>query len=180
MAVYEPATVLEYGEGEDPRQVVFDKVLPLIEGLDLYRNEVLVVTAPTPIKSKGGIYMPSNKETRFQGKIGLVAALGEIAFKDDNLWPREVICVSTGETFASPSEAAWATEELSKEAIISICEGYGSRRDYVFGKDKRPKVGTWVFYRAADTRECAIGGYSCRFIDDNYVLGRCPAADSIR
>jgi co-chaperonin GroES (HSP10) len=137
MAVYEPATVLEYNEGEDPRQVVLDTILPLVEGLNLYRNEVLVVTAPNKKVSAGGIIMPEayKKEQRFQGKIGLVVGLGEIAFQDDDLWP---------------------------------------------DVDKRPAVGTWVFYRTADTSECAIGGYSCRFIDDNKVRGRCPAVDSIR
>ena len=137
MAVYEPATVLEYSEDQDPKQVVLDTILPLIEGLDIFRNEVLVVTAPNRTHSKGGLIIPEQykKEQRFQGKIGLVVALGEIAFQDDDLWP---------------------------------------------AVEKRPVVGTWVFYRTADSSECAIGGYSCRFIDDNKIRGRCPASDSIR
>lgn len=137
MAVFEPATVIEYGDDQDPKQVVFDAILPLIEGLHLYRNEVLVVTAPNRVKTKSGLIMPEmyKKEQRFQGKIGLVVAMGEIAFDDKNVWPNE---------------------------------------------DTRPKIGTWVFFRPADTNECAIGGYSCRFVDDDKIRGSCSNVDSIR
>ena len=137
MPVFDPAAVIEYNEDQDPKQVVLDAILPLIEGLDIYRNEVLVVTAPNRNVSKGGIIIPEKykKEQRFQGKIGLIVAMGEIAFKDDDLWPDH---------------------------------------------HRRPKVGTWVFYRTADTSECAIGGYSCWFIDDNKIRGRCPSCDTIR
>ena len=137
MAHFEPATVLDYGDGEDPKQIVLDAILPLIEGLDLYRNEVLVVTAPNKTKTKSGLYYPEayKKEQRFQGKVGLVVAMGEIAFNDDKLWPNE---------------------------------------------ETRPKIGSWVFFRPADTNECAIGGYSCRFVDDDKIRGRCQSIDSIR
>jgi len=137
MAVFESATVIDYDDGEDPKKVVLDTILPLIEGLHLYRNEVLVVTAPNRAKSKGGIIFvdKTQREQRFQGKIGLVVALGEIAFNDKDIWPNE---------------------------------------------ESRPTIGTWIFYRAADTSECAIGGYSCRFINDDKVRGHCPNVDSIR
>ncbi len=137
MPVFEPATVIEYSEGEDPKKAVFDKILPLIGDLHLFRNEVLVVTAPNRTHSKGGLIIPEQykREQRFQGKIGLVVAKGEIAFKDNDLWPNE---------------------------------------------DTRPDIGTWVFFRPADSNECAIGGYSCRFIRDDLVRGRCANPDSIR
>jgi hypothetical protein len=136
MAVYENAAVIEYSQGEDPRQVVLDKIMPLIGGLELYRNEVLIVVAPNCTKI-GSLYTSEGykAEQRFQGKIGLVVALGEIAFNDDKLWPNV---------------------------------------------ETRPAVGTWVFFRPADAPECAIGGYSCRFISDDKIRGRCSAADSIR
>jgi co-chaperonin GroES (HSP10) len=92
MAVNEPTRILEYSEGDDPRKIVFDAIG---DGLDnfptLYRNEVLVVTAPTMTKSRGGIIFADKTkgEERFQGKIGLVIKLGEIAFNDPDLWPDE-------------------------------------------------------------------------------------------
>jgi co-chaperonin GroES (HSP10) len=103
----------------------------------LFRNDVLVVTAPVLSMSKGGIILTDNtkQEQRFQGKIGLVVKLGEIAFKDDDLWPNA---------------------------------------------DLRPKVGDWVFFRNADTSECAINGVSCRFIRDDLIRGRCLTPDTIR
>lgn len=42
-----------------------------------------------------------------------------------------------------------------------------------------PVVGDWVFYRASDTWECAIGGVSCRFIDDSMIVGRIPEPELI-
>jgi len=137
MAVFEPATVLEYSEGEDPKKVVLDAIIPLIKGIHIYRNEVLVVTAPNRTHSKGGLIIPEQykKEQRFQGKIGLVVALGEIAFQHADLWPNP---------------------------------------------EDRPDIGTWVFFRTADTSECSIGGYSCRFIDDDKIRGRCDSIDTIR
>lgn len=137
MAEFEIANVIEYSDGEDPRKIVLDTILPLVKGLDIYRNEVLLVTAPNRTKSKGGIlYVPkTQQEQRFQGKIGLIVGLGEIAFKDEELWPNE---------------------------------------------ETRPVIGTWVFFRNADTNECSIGGYSCRFILDDKIRGRCPACDTVR
>ena len=137
MPVYEPATVIEYSEGQDPKQVVLDIINPLIQDLHLFRNEVLVVTAPNRTHSKGGLIIPEQykKEQRFQGKIGLIVGKGEIAFNDENLWPNE---------------------------------------------DTRPVVGSWVFFRTADSSECAIGGYSCRFIRDDLIRGRCSSPDSLR
>jgi co-chaperonin GroES (HSP10) len=136
MPVFEPAKIIGYKYGEDPRKIVLDIILPLVKDLRLYRNEVLLVTAPDMTSTASGLELcRSEKEQRFQGKIGLVVALGEIAFNDKDIWPNE-----------------------------------GSR----------PTVGTWVFFRTADTSECAIGGYSCRFINDDKVRGHCPNADSIR
>jgi co-chaperonin GroES (HSP10) len=137
MAIAEPAIVIEYGGDEDPRQKVLDIIMPMIEGIELYRNEVLLVTAPNRTMSSGGIYIPEGRKTeqRWQGKTGLVVALGEIAFQDDKLWP----------------DAA-----------------------------RRPKVGDWVLFATPNAPECSINGYSCRFIDDDKVRGRCSAPDSVR
>lgn len=136
MAVAEPAKVIEYSEGEDPKQKVLDTILPMIKGIELFRNEVLIVTAPNKTKI-GSIWTPEKfkDEQRWQAKTGLVVAVGEIAFQDKDLWPDE---------------------------------------------SKRPAVGTWVLFATANAPECSINGYSCRFIDDDKVRGRCPSPDSIR
>ena len=53
--------------------------------------DVLIVTAPTMTKSKGGIIFtdPTKNEDRFQGKIGMVVKIGEVAFNDPEIWPNE-------------------------------------------------------------------------------------------
>jgi co-chaperonin GroES (HSP10) len=91
MAEHEPLKVLEYRDGDDPKQIVFDALGESMEGLELLQNDVLVVTAPTLTMSRGGIIMThkSKNEQRFQGKTGLVVKLGEIAFKDESRWPNE-------------------------------------------------------------------------------------------
>ena len=91
MASFEPAKVLEYQDGEDPKKVVIDALGGCLDGLELFRNEVLVVTAPTMSISRGGIIFTDKAkgEERFQGKTGLVVKLGEIAFKDAELWPND-------------------------------------------------------------------------------------------
>lgn len=42
-----------------------------------------------------------------------------------------------------------------------------------------PKVGDWVFYRNSDTWECSINGVSCRFVLDDFVVGKVPSPDHI-
>lgn len=91
MASFEPAKVLQYTEGEDPKKVVFDALGDALGDWPLFLNQVLVVTAPHPEKSKGGLlYVPKTMdEERFQGKVGLVVKLGELAFDDETRWPNE-------------------------------------------------------------------------------------------
>jgi co-chaperonin GroES (HSP10) len=138
MASIEPAKVIEYTEGEDPKKAVFDALGDALKSFEtMYTNTVLLVTAPIMAKSKGGIIYADNtkKETRFQGKVGLVVMLGEIAFNDSEIWPDE-----------------------------------GSR----------PKVGDWVFFNNADTRECKINDISCRYVKDNLIIGKVSTPDAIR
>jgi co-chaperonin GroES (HSP10) len=91
MAIAEPTNVIEYVDGEDPREKVLSIIMPIIEREEIYPylNEVLIVTAPNKARSRGGIIMPEvrKKEQRWQCKVGLVVAIGEVAFNDDKLWP---------------------------------------------------------------------------------------------
>ena len=91
MASFEPAKVIEYQQGDDPKLAVWGALGSSIDGLTLYRNDVLIVTAPTMNKSKGGIIFtdPTKNEDRFQGKIGMVVKIGEVAFNDPEIWPNE-------------------------------------------------------------------------------------------
>lgn len=137
MASHEPAKVVEYQEGEDPKQAVWNALGDSLNDQPLYSNNVLLITAPIMGKSRGGIIFtdPTKKEERFQGKIGMVIKVGEVAFNDSEIWPNE---------------------------------------------HTRPTVGDWVVYRNADTHECAINKYSCRFIKDYLIIMKVSTPDAIR
>ena len=92
MASIEPAKVIEYQEGQDPKEAVKAALGEALTSFDaLFGNAVLLVTAPIMAKSRGGIiYADKTKsEERFQGKVGLVVLLGEVAFDDAVIWPNE-------------------------------------------------------------------------------------------
>ena len=75
--------ILTYVLGEDPKKVVLDKVSADVEKIDVYGSRVLIATAPTPDRSKGGIMFAdkTKDEGRFQGKVGLILKMGASAFK---------------------------------------------------------------------------------------------------
>ena len=61
-----------------------------ISGIELYYNQVLVVTYIRPNKTAGGIHLTDTlrEEDKFQGKCGIVARLGPLCFvpsQDDPL-----------------------------------------------------------------------------------------------
>lgn len=92
MSRFESAKVIEYAEGEDPKQAVLNAIGDALQSFEcVYSNTVMLVTAPIKNRSKGGILYtdPTKQEERFQGKVGLVVALGELAFNDPEIWPNE-------------------------------------------------------------------------------------------
>lgn len=68
----------------DPKQALIDSVGD-IAGITLLGPRVLVATYVQPEKTKGGIILADRSlaEDRFQGKVGLVIAIGPLAFVDD-------------------------------------------------------------------------------------------------
>lgn len=99
MASHEPAKVIEYQQGDDPKLAVWNALGNSLDELLLYRNDVLLVTAPIMAKSKGGIIYADNtkKEERFQGKIGMIVKIGEVAFNDVEIWPNEATRPTVGD-----------------------------------------------------------------------------------
>jgi co-chaperonin GroES (HSP10) len=89
MASFEPAKVLEYSDGEDPKKVVGTALGDALDHIQILQNQILLVTAPHKTKSSGGIIFvdKTKEEERYQGKTGLIVALGETAFDDDQRWP---------------------------------------------------------------------------------------------
>lgn len=69
----------------DPKQALLDSLPKSTTDYEVFHNRVLVATYVRPEQTKGGVYLPDKTltEDRFQGKVGLVIALGPQAFEDD-------------------------------------------------------------------------------------------------
>lgn len=92
------ATLVELARAKDPRQTILDMAGDL-SGHQVLKDLVLVATYIEPEKTAGGIIMPEKRleESRYQGKIGLVLALGPTAFKYDGSFPYEGPIPKVGE-----------------------------------------------------------------------------------
>lgn len=113
--------IRSFAEEEDQRAALFNATLKACEGIALLRNRVLVATYIEPAKTKGGIILADKTldESRFQGKVGLVIALGPMAFQFDD--PR------SSET---PSIGDWVFYRASDASECGV-KIVGSRRDGV-------------------------------------------------
>lgn len=69
----------------DPKQALIDSMPASAAQYEVFHNRVLVATYVRPEKTKGGIILADRTliEDRFQGKTGLVIAIGPQAFQDD-------------------------------------------------------------------------------------------------
>lgn len=69
----------------DPRTMITEECAPFMEGLSVLGARVLVAVYVPPESTKGGIILTTNirTESNYQGKVGLILALGPIAFQDD-------------------------------------------------------------------------------------------------
>jgi co-chaperonin GroES (HSP10) len=69
----------------DPRQALLDQTRRYADAIKPLGARVLIATYVRPEKTAGGIIMTerTRDEDSFQGKCGLVIALGPLAFKDD-------------------------------------------------------------------------------------------------
>jgi co-chaperonin GroES (HSP10) len=69
---------------DDPKKEILDRLGDL-SGLSVMHNRIVVATSIRPQKTKGGIILTdtAREEDEYQGKVGLVIAMGPLAFKDD-------------------------------------------------------------------------------------------------
>jgi co-chaperonin GroES (HSP10) len=70
---------------EDPKTAIWDDCKAHLDKIEVLGARVLVGVYVRPEKTKSGLILTSNtrKEDTYQGKVGLVLALGPIAFEDD-------------------------------------------------------------------------------------------------
>lgn len=70
---------------DDPKTAILEDLRPFLSDIEVLGARVLVAVYVRPKHTAGGIYLPDKTvdEDKYQGKVGLVLALGPIAFEDD-------------------------------------------------------------------------------------------------
>ena len=76
-------TVVTLDRGVDHKKELLDRIGD-ISKFEIFNNQLLAAVYIRPEKTKGGIYLTDNnrQEDRYQGKVGLVVAMGPAAFVD--------------------------------------------------------------------------------------------------
>lgn len=71
----------------DPAKLIWDTIggLKGLAGFQFFGNQVLIGVYERPQQTKSGVYLPdqTRREDQFQGKAGLVLAMGSKAFVSD-------------------------------------------------------------------------------------------------
>src|SRR5580765_4889360 len=105
------AIAMQMVHAVDPKEEIMTAVQPFLADVQPLGTSVLVGVYVRPTMTKGGIMLVdtvgARKEDEYQGKVGLVLALGEKAFTEDatHQWgvtPKVGYCVAVnvGETWA--------------------------------------------------------------------------------
>ena len=79
------ARALKMVHESDPRQLILDATRGFVSGVKVLGARVLIATYIRPEKTQGGIIITdkSRDEDNWQGKTGLIVAMGPLAFAND-------------------------------------------------------------------------------------------------
>jgi co-chaperonin GroES (HSP10) len=79
------ARALKMVHDTDPKQELWSRAAPLVEGWKVQAELVLIATYLRPEKTQSGIFLPEKArgEDEYQGKVGLIIMMGPDAFKGD-------------------------------------------------------------------------------------------------
>lgn len=71
---------------DDPKGLIGEAIGDALENITMIKALVLVATYKRPLLTAGGISLDgrNNKEDKFQGRVGLVMAMGPLAFQNDD------------------------------------------------------------------------------------------------
>lgn len=147
-------TVAVLSRAADQRAAIMNAITPVIGRISpIYGNEVLTATYIEPEQTAGGIFLPDQRirESVFQGKVGLVLALGVDAFK-----------YKDGYAYFARNKNETDIEYETRVSILT------------------PKVGDWIIYRpVGNIFKCSIKGFACQFVHDSEIKGRVSDPDVI-
>jgi hypothetical protein len=147
------AKTVSLAQAADQRAAILEAVSEALKDFNvIYGADVLTATYIEPETTAGGIILPGARinESIYQGKVGLVLALGNEAFK-----------YRDGYSFFSKYENETDEEYLRRTAALT------------------PKPGDWVFYRTSSTWKCTINKVACQFIRDVEIKGRITNPNAI-
>lgn len=137
---------------EGLRQKMLAELLPLVEGIQVQRNRVIVATYVRPNVSAGGIIFTQKNadEDRWQGKVGLVLKRGPVAF--------------------DYAERAELMDKYTEHGTHEDTARYEAE-----GELHIPQIGDWVMCRNSETWEFALRvepgkAVSCRVVADDSIL----------
>ena len=79
------AAALKMVHAEDPKKVVLAKLKGAVASITVLGDKVLVASYARPDKTAGGILLvdKTRDEEKYQGKTGLIVAMGPLAFVED-------------------------------------------------------------------------------------------------
>lgn len=139
---------------EGLREKMLRELLPLVEGIQVQRNRVIVATYVRPNVSAGGIIFTQKNadEDRWQGKVGLVLKRGPVAFDYEEV-----------------REGMDRLAEIDPQATVDDARPVLEKRLHI------PQVGDWVMCRNSETWEFALRvepgkAVSCRVVADDSIL----------
>lgn len=143
-------------------------LLPSVAKMSLQRNRCLVATYIKPSVSSGGIIIPgmTQEEDRWQGKVGMLLAVGPSAFDFEEV--RDAVARHVEELRAKREQDDKPfTRKDQTQATRAALREMGV-----------PSVGDWVAYRTSETHEIGIPVHgehklaSCRLITDDSIAMR--------
>ncbi len=106
------AQALAMVHATDPKAEIMREIEPFLADVQPLGTEVLLAVYVRPERMASGLYLPQNKgpmaEDRFQGKTGLVLAMGAMAFAEDatHRWGGVIpkvgdwVAINVGDTWA--------------------------------------------------------------------------------
>jgi len=150
------------------RKKLLADLLPTVKKFALQRNRLIVASYISPSVTKGGIIMPpaTQEENRWQGKVGLLIAVGPSAFDFDEV--REAVARAVG----AVRDACEENEEEFTPKMRNQATSVALKEMNV------PMVGDWVAYRTSETHEFGVpvnGEHtlaSCRMVTDDSIVMR--------
>lgn len=112
----------------DPKEVILEE-LGDINDIEIFNNQVFCAVYVRPEKTKSGLYVTdkTRDEDRYQGKVGLIVAMGPEAFKSDDEWFKDVKFNLHDWVFFRPSDGWALTASGSKDVLCRVIDDINIR-----------------------------------------------------